>query len=52
MKFPDHKAHDLKTIGGAMKRPVDSNYIGEIVLGMALVAVVCAAWHALAGGVW
>lgn len=43
---------DRNSIGGIMRRTVGSNYIGEIVLGMALVAIVCAAWHSVAGGAW
>jgi len=47
MEFPAPKL-----FGGLMKRTYGANYIGEVVLGMALVAAVCAAWHAVAGGVW
>ena len=41
-----------KQLGVSMKRTYGANYIGEVVLGMALVAAVCAAWHAVAGGAW
>jgi hypothetical protein len=35
-----------------MRRTYGSNFIGEIVWCLALVAAVCAALHAVAGGVW
>jgi len=35
-----------------MKRTHGSNYIGEVIALVLLLAGVCATWHAIAGGNW
>jgi hypothetical protein len=33
-------------------KPANNSVVGELILGLALLYLVCATWHGIAGGSW